>query len=154
MTRGLAFGSADPEGKDAKQGRPSGGEVKRASVLPLLGLLPAVAAALSACADTSDPPRSIAGADPAAGLAAMRRHGCGACHAIPGLDWPRGVSGPALRGFADRPLLAGRFSNRPDVLVRFITDAPAMAPDTAMPSIPLTHEETRDMAAYLYTLHD
>jgi dihydrodipicolinate synthase/N-acetylneuraminate lyase len=38
--------------------------------------------------------------------------------------------------------------------IDFMIDAPSMAPDTGMPPIPLTEEEARDVAAYLYTLHE
>lgn len=112
------------------------------------------AALVAGCADKSDPPRSIPGADAANGLAAMRRVGCGACHAIPGLDWPKGRAGPTLEGFGRRPLIAGRLPNQPDVLTAFLMDAPSLAPDTAMPPMPITAAEARDIAAYLYARRD
>jgi len=114
----------------------------------------ALAALLCGCADKSEPPRAIMGADADRGLAVMDRVGCTACHATPGVDWPRGLAGPSLHGFADSPMIAGQFPNRPDVLIRFIKDAPSMASATAMPAMPLTDAEARDVAAYLYTLHD
>lgn len=114
----------------------------------------ALTALLCACADKTNPPRAIMGADAAEGLAIMQRTGCTACHAIPGVAWPRGLAGPALDGFADSPMIAGQFPNRPDLLIAFIKDAPSMAPATAMPAMPLTEAEARDMAAYLYTLND
>lgn len=109
---------------------------------------------LVACSDKTNPPRTIAGADADAGLQVMRRVGCAACHVIPGVDWPRGATGPSLKGFADSPMIAGRFPNRPAVLTAFIVDAPSMATDTGMPAMPLTQDEARDVAAYLYTLHE
>ena len=90
-------------------------------------------------------------ANPAQGLAAIERTGCGACHVIPGLAWPRGLSGPSLEGFADQGLIAGRLPNRPDVLVAFVRDAPASVPGSTMPAMPLTQAEARDVAAYLYS---
>lgn len=110
--------------------------------------------ALAACAGGGDPPREIAGADASNGLEVMRRVGCGACHEIPGLDWPRGRAGPSLAGFGQGPLIAGGLPNRPEVLVAFLKDAPALAPDTAMPPMPVTEAEARDMAAYLYARRD
>lgn len=91
-------------------------------------------------------------ANAAKGLEAIERVGCGACHAIPGLTWPEGTVGPSLAGFAGRGLIAGRLPNQPDLLAAFVRDAPALVPDTAMPAMPLTEEESRDVAAYLYTL--
>lgn len=112
----------------------------------------ALAVMLCACADKSDPPRTLMGADANRGLAVMERVGCAACHDTPGIAWPRGRTGPSLQGFADSTLIAGQFPNRPDRLIPFLKDAPSMAPATAMPAMPLTEAEARDVAAYLYTL--
>jgi cytochrome c1 len=70
---------------------------------------------------------------------------------IPGV-WPEGALGPPLAGFAERTIIAGRLPNRPDLLARFIRDAPSVAPGTAMPAMPISEEESRDVAAFLYTL--
>lgn len=110
-------------------------------------------ASLVACAEKPTG-RTITGADPDRGLALIESQGCGACHQIPGLDWPRGRVGGSLAGFADRALIAGRHPNQPDVLVRWLRDPPALSPDTAMPASDLTEAQARDVAAYLYTLHD
>lgn len=111
-------------------------------------------ALLCACSDKSDPPRGIAGADADNGLAVIQRIGCASCHVIPGVPWPEGLVGPSLAGFADSPMIGGQFPNQPDVLVNWLVDAPSMDPATAMPAIPLTEREARDVAAYLYTLDD
>jgi len=110
-------------------------------------------AGLAACAKSPEG-RSIPGADPALGLAVIESWGCGACHQIPGVDWPRGQVGGSLAGFAQRPLIAGRHPNQPDVLMRWLRDPPALSPDTAMPATGLTEAQARDVAAYLYTLDD
>ena len=107
---------------------------------------------LAGCGETGHSPRTIAGADPARGLAVVERVGCAACHAIPGIDWPRGRSGPSLAGFGASPLIAGRLPNQPDVLTAWLIDPPSLAPGTAMPPSSLTEAEARDVAAYLYTL--
>lgn len=91
-------------------------------------------------------------ADPAQGLKIIDRVGCGACHTIPGLDWPRGNLGPDLAGFGNRTLIAGSVPNRPDLLAAYVLDAPAVDPGSGMPPMPLSEEESRDVAAYLYTL--
>ena len=120
--------------------------------------LAAAAAALSlplglcACADKTDAPRPIAGAEAARGLAVIERVGCAACHRVPGVDWPKGTVGGSLAGFADRSLIAGRLPNQPDVLVRWLRDAPSLSPETGMPPMPISDADARDVAAYLYTL--
>jgi cytochrome c551/c552 len=107
---------------------------------------------LGACLDKTDLPRPLAGADPGRGRLIAERVGCAACHEVPDVAWPRGRVGGSLEGFAERPLIAGRFPNQPDILVRWLADAPSLAPDTAMPPQPLTASEARDVAAFLYTL--
>ena len=86
------------------------------------------------------------------GKAAIERAGCGACHTIPGVSWPQGKVGPSLSGFGRQTLIAGRVANRPDTLADFVRNAPAVVPGTAMPPMPLTPQESRDVAAFLYTL--
>lgn len=82
----------------------------------------------------------------------IERAGCAACHAIPGVNWPEGGLGPSLAGFGEQGLIAGQLPNRPDVLARFVREAPALLPGTTMPAMPLNEKEARDVAAYLYTL--
>ncbi len=109
---------------------------------------------LSACVDKANLPRPMVQADAAEGLAIIEEVGCAACHAIPGVDWPKGRSAGSLAGFGARPMIAGRLPNQPDVLIRWLIDAPSLDPGTAMPPMPLTQDQARDVAAYLYTLDD
>lgn len=118
--------------------------IASATVIGLAGMT------LLACAEKSSSPRRIVGADAKAGLSLIEREGCAACHHVPGLRWPKGSVGGSLDGFALQATIAGRFPNRPEMLVRWLRDAPAMAPDTAMPASGLTEAEARDVAAYLY----
>jgi len=109
-------------------------------------------AGLAGCGDKSDPPRTLAGANPADGLAIIERVGCASCHAVPGVRWPAGATASSLENFGDSPLISGRLPNQPDTLVRFLRDAPSLDPQTAMPPMPLSEADARDVAAYLYTL--
>jgi sulfur-oxidizing protein SoxX len=109
---------------------------------------------LAACGDPSGPVRTIAGADPARGLAVMERVGCATCHALPGIEWPKGRAGPPLKGFGTRTMIAGRLPNQPEVLIAWLIDPPSLAPGTAMPPSPISESEARDIAAYLYTLNE
>lgn len=110
------------------------------------------ASLLAACSDTSLPPRPIVGGDPDRGRRVAERSACGACHEIPGVAWPRGHVGGSLDGFARRALIAGRLPNQPQVLIRWLRDPAALLPDTGMPRTALSAAETRDVAAFLYTL--
>ncbi|MDZ4376376.1 MAG: c-type cytochrome [Phenylobacterium sp.] len=111
-----------------------------------------VALLLASCQAPSVKPTALPGADPGEGRRVIEAIGCGACHDIPGVAWPKGRTGPPLAGFAHRPLIAGALPNQPETLVIFLRDAPSLAPQTGMPPMPLTEQEARDVAAYLYTL--
>ena len=106
--------------------------------------------ALAACKPPPDDRQSMPLGDAAQGLSAIKQAGCGSCHTIPGLRWPQGAVGPALNGLAERALIAGKLPNRPDVLAAYIRNAPALVPGSAMPAMPVSEGEARDIAAYLY----
>ena len=117
-----------------------------------------IGAALTAGACSAEEARPAAAitaaADPENGRRLISDVGCGACHRIPGVSWPRGTVGPSLEGFADRRLVAGRSPNEPQTVAAWVRDAPAMIPETGMPPMPLTEAQARDVAAWLATLHD
>lgn len=98
------------------------------------------------------PRREVEGGDPARGAAALRGAPCGACHVIPGIRNARGTLAPPLTSFARRSFIGGVVANEPENLVRWIMDAPSIAPGTAMPDLPVDEATARDIAAYLYTL--
>ncbi|MFN3352860.1 MAG: c-type cytochrome [Brevundimonas sp.] len=111
-----------------------------------------LAVVLAGCGATEAERHPMAGASAAEGRRVIARVGCASCHDIPGVDWPRGRTGPSLNGFADRPLIAGRLPNEPDLLAAYVRDATRFTPRSGMPPMPLTDTEARDVAAYLYTL--
>lgn len=111
-------------------------------------LMPLLLAA--GCKSPPDEVHHMPQANVAHGMALIKRAGCGACHVIPGIFWPRGESGPSLVGFAEQGLIAGRLPNRPDVLAAYVRNAPATLPGTTMPAMPLSAQDARDVAAYLY----
>lgn len=90
--------------------------------------------------------------DPERGHRIVARLECGICHQIPGIAGAGGIIGPPLAEFAKRQLIAGIVPNQPVALVNFIQDAPSIAPETGMPDMPVSEEEARHIAAFLYTL--
>ena len=86
------------------------------------------------------------------GRAVIRTFGCGSCHTIPGIREANGKVAPPLTFFADRTYIAGRVPNTPANLVLWISNPPAIDPRTAMPDLGLSEQQSRDVAAYLYTL--
>lgn len=126
----------------------------------LLLLLLACALLLGGCFDgfgatiamaSSD--KAVPGGDAHRGRQLIPQYGCGACHAIPGIDGARGQVGPPLNGIADRAYLAGVLSNTPDNMVTWIMHPQQIAPGSAMLELGVSEADARDIAAYLYTLH-
>jgi cytochrome c1 len=78
--------------------------------------------------------------------------GCGVCHIIPGVPGAAGIVGPPLTTFARRTYIAGIVPNEPAALVAWVRNAPSLAPQTAMPRLPISQDEATHIAAYLYTL--
>ncbi len=121
-----------------------------------------VAACLTACLASAActwpaPDRELqilTGGNPDEGPQRLRQHGCIACHTVSRMHDARGRVGPALDGVGGRTFIAGRLENTPDNLVRWVRDARATVPGTAMPSLGVPDEDARDIAAYLYTLRD
>lgn len=94
----------------------------------------------------------VAGGDVQRGRQALSRHACTTCHAIPGESAPAGHVGPPLTQFGRRTNIGGSLPNRPEVLVRFIMNAPRELPGTGMPDLAVSEADARDIAAWLYTL--
>lgn len=86
------------------------------------------------------------------GRIALQQHACASCHVIPGLTGADVHVGPPLAGLARRERIAGVLANTPEQLVRWIRDPQSAKPGTAMPTLGVSEDAARDMAAYLGTL--
>lgn len=126
------------------------GEARRAPPHRLLCALAGLA--LAACDGPPSRTPTLRDADVARGRQLVVDMGCAACHRFPDVAWPRGGLGPALDGFGRQGLIAGQLPNQPGPLMQFIRNAPAQRPGTAMPAIPMTDQDARDVAAYLLQL--
>lgn len=110
----------------------------------------AVLLGAAGCDRGTGPPRP-GGGDPEAGAVAIKDHGCGTCHTIPGIPGADATTGPPLDNYARRVYVAGVLPNTPDDLVRWIRNPQRVDPRTAMPDLGVTRAQARDIAAYLYT---
>lgn len=81
-----------------------------------------------------------------------QRH-CGSCHTIPGIPGADGVFGPPLSFMGRRTMIAGNFANTPENLEHWVMSPKSMKPATAMPDLGLTEQQSKDVAAYLESLH-
>jgi cytochrome c1 len=92
----------------------------------------------------------VPGGDPLVGHALLIDYNCMTCHTIPGVRGPETYVGPPLPEWAKHEYIAGNLPNTPDNLVDWIVNPQAIEPGTVMPTLGVTPEEARDMAAYLY----
>lgn len=111
---------------------------------------------LAACGATmtGQPTGPVVDGDPEVGRSLLTQYACVTCHTIPGIRGPATYVGPPLTAWADREYIAGNLTNEPDNLIDWIVNPQAIEPGTAMPTLGVSPDEARDMAAYLYTLED
>jgi len=114
----------------------------------------AAATALLAAAGAVAAPRAAPAAvgDAERGRQLLSQYQCGACHTIPGVASSRGQVASLLMGFGKRSYIAGRLPNRRDLLVQWIVQPQSLVPSTTMPSMGVSPEDARHMAAYLMEL--
>jgi cytochrome c2 len=92
------------------------------------------------------------GGNAVAGHDAIRRYGCNACHSIPGVAGANGLIGPPLDGIGNRQYIAGELPNTPENMMKWIQHPHQVEPHTVMPEMNVSEPDSRDIAAYLYTL--
>jgi cytochrome c2 len=92
------------------------------------------------------------GGDARSGKSEIRKYGCITCHEIPGVAGARGLIGPSLDRIGERYYIAGELPNTPSNLMLWIQHPRQVEPHTAMPEMGVTEQDSRDIAAYLYTL--
>jgi len=112
-------------------------------------------AVVSACTRESEVYRQAAlvtGGNPHAGKDAIRHYGCYTCHTIPGVAGAHGLVGPPLAEFGSRYVIAGELPNTAENLERWIQHPRQVEPHTLMPEMGVSDRDSRDIAAYLYTL--
>lgn len=120
-----------------------------------LCVLALVALSCAACDSRPLPPVLPTGASPGdviLGKSLLAQYQCGACHVIPDVPVARGIAGPPLGDFGRRSYIAGHIPNNAELLAQWIVDPRSLVPSTTMPSMGVSADDARDMAAYLHTL--
>jgi mono/diheme cytochrome c family protein len=102
----------------------------------------------------AEPVNEVRLGDVAAGKKALQQYLCTTCHAIPGVVGANRHVGPPLHGIADRQYLAGVLPNTPANMLRWLRKPTEVDPLSAMPDLGVTEQDARDIAAFLYTLHE
>lgn len=117
----------------------------------------ALAASFFGCSDLSSKEVRAAyiltnGGNARAGRDDIRKYSCNACHTIPGVPGANGLVGPPLAGIGNRQYIAGELPNTVDNLMHWIQHPHAVEPHTVMPEMNVSEQDSRDIAAFLYTL--
>lgn len=102
-------------------------------------------------ADTTRRAEAITGGSAARGRALFMEKGCGGCHTLTRVPQAHGLVGPPLDGVGERAMIAGMLANNPDNMERWIAHPQSVIPGNAMPDLPMTAQDSRDLAAFLYT---
>jgi cytochrome c2 len=128
--------------------------MRRAFLIPILAI---TAGSLLSCDNLSSTRVHAAyittgGGDARAGRDLIRKYGCYACHTIGGVLGAHGLVGPPLDGIGDREFIAGELPNTPANLMRWVQHPRQVELHTLMPEMGVTEQDSRDIAAYLYTL--
>ncbi len=121
--------------------------------LSLLGVTLCVALSFAGCnREDHRAIRAITGGEPERGRVLIRTLGCATCHIVPGVYDVEGLVGPSLERIASRAYLAGRIENNPENMQRWVRYPKSVDPETVMPQIEMSEQDSRDVTAYLYTL--
>lgn len=131
---------------------------KRTNGVALLGGL-MLSITVGACDDVTPrgfggeaSPTAVTDGDPRKGAQDIAAIGCGACHTIPGINGAVGLVGPPLDRMGRRVYIAGLLRNTPENMQIWLQNPQRIAPGVVMPDMGVTVEQSRDIAAYLYTL--
>ncbi len=95
----------------------------------------------------------LTGGDAESGRKKMAQRSCGSCHVIPGVPRADGKSAPSLAGWSGRHTFLNTFPNTPENLEKWLDKPSHRKPGTNMPDMNLSPEESRDMAAYLFSIN-
>lgn len=90
--------------------------------------------------------------DAARGKQIVQQYGCTSCHDIPNVTGPKGMVGPPLEHVGSRQIIAGKIPNTPANMMAYLQNPQASDPANVMPNLGLTVDQSRDIAAFLYTL--
>ncbi|MEK4035772.1 hypothetical protein WOA01_23585 [Methylocystis sp. IM2] len=68
------------------------------------------------------------------------------------MNGANGLVGPPLNRIGRRLYIAGLLRNTPENLEAWLQDPQTIVPGNVMPNMGISKEQSRDIAAYLYTL--
>lgn len=83
------------------------------------------------------------------GRVLAQQYQCGSCHTIPGVNAANGQVAVTLESFGRRSYIAGHVPNTEENLVLWIIAPDKVVPGTIMPSMGVTPDDAKAIAAYL-----
>jgi cytochrome c2 len=95
----------------------------------------------------------LTGGDPELGRQKCGQHSCVSCHIIPGIPKATGTSGPPLDHWYWRRTFLDAYPNTPANLERWLEKPAQLKPSTSMPDTSVSPQDSRDMAAYLFSIN-
>jgi cytochrome c2 len=95
----------------------------------------------------------VTGGNPELGRKQLAQHSCGSCHTIPGVPKAEGKSAGSLAGWSGRSTFLNRFPNTPESLEQWLENPSHRKPGTNMPNLNISQKDSRDIAAYLFSIN-
>jgi cytochrome c len=95
----------------------------------------------------------LTGGDPELGRKKLGQHSCVSCHIIPGVPRATGTSAPSLEHWYWRRTFLDTYPNTPANLEKWLETPSHRKPGSAMPDLNVNPQDSRDMAAYLFSIN-
>jgi cytochrome c2 len=95
----------------------------------------------------------MTGGNPELGRQKLAQHSCVSCHMIPGVPNANGTLAPSLASWSKHPKLLDSYPNTPANLESWLQHPSHFKPGTTMPDMDVSPRDSRDMAAYLYSIN-
>ena len=95
----------------------------------------------------------LTGGDPELGRKKLAMRSCVSCHSIPGVPRGEGKSAPSLAHWSGRSTFLNTYPNTPENLEKWLEKPSHRKPGTTMPDMSINPQDSRDMAAYLFSIN-
>ena len=95
----------------------------------------------------------MTGGNPELGRKKLGRYSYISCHAIPGVPKGEGKSAPSLANWSGPQIFLNTFPNTPENLEKWLENPSHRKANTTMPNLNISPQDSRDMAAYLFSLN-
>ena len=95
----------------------------------------------------------MTGGNPEMGRKKLAQHSCISCHVIPGVPKGDGKSAPSLANWSGRRTILNTLPNTPENLEKWLENPSHRKPNTTMPNLNISPQDSRDMTAYLFSIN-